>query len=293
MILLCAIASLWHMANLPKWLDSNLNCDMVIIEFLKAHDITVRDYKNHVVQPFEFFPEFPNTQPNLSKFVASKDSLIYAHFLKTALARWSGISLLADLGTGSAIPLISAVLNSPIDIDIVGIDVDTEALEVAKKNIELFHLEERIGLRQESMRNFLSQLNTHEQDRVGIAANPPYMPCPIDEEQFLPVNGGVDGSFYVEQILNESRNIKYLALQWGSVTNPVKVFKLISCFYRVEFVETWEVGFGKYSLSPAINSHLHSQRSKGLSSFSDDGESNPSQLIFVALLKPVSEHLNV
>jgi methylase of polypeptide subunit release factors len=283
------------MQTYPAWLNQNEKLHRQIIDNLAAYRTTVVDFREPTVTAKDFFPSLHSIPLNISRFVATKDSLFYSKLLKETFDRLDDSSTLVDLGTGSGVPLISALLQSKAEAVALGIDIDAEALKIARENLKLFEFEDRVQLKCQSMLDFLTDsknfndVNKADQNtgpKVAIAANPPYLPCPgVPTEESTPVHGGEDGTLYLEKILTHSYPEKTLvAVQWGSVTNPGKVFDLIHDRYGIQFLQAWELPFGKYSLSPAINAHLHQQRSLGKAVFNGESGASQSQLVFGAIL---------
>lgn len=105
----------------------------------------------------------------------------------------------ADLGTGSGAILLGFLYYCKGVLGI-GIDISTEALEVAKENGKNLKVEERVEWRKG---NYLDALGEEVFD--GILSNPPYIPTAdinklsveVRHEPQIALDGGADGlSFY-------------------------------------------------------------------------------------------------
>ena len=127
-----------------------------------------------------------------------------------------------DLGCGSGCLLIS-FLKEMQKSQGIGVDISSNALEVAKKNIELHNLNNRAKL----MR--LDLLTLHTKDKFDIIfSNPPYLSSTDyaklseDVKNFEPKQalvGGFNGVFYYKKIIELSQSALkkngYLALELG------------------------------------------------------------------------------
>ena len=127
-----------------------------------------------------------------------------------------------DLGCGSGCLLIS-FLKEMQKSQGIGVDISSNALEVAKKNIELHNLNNRAKL----MR--LDLLTLHTKDKFDIIfSNPPYLSSTDyaklseDVKNFEPKQalvGGFNGVFYYKKIIELAQSALkkngYLALELG------------------------------------------------------------------------------
>lgn len=100
-------------------------------------------------------------------FCCGLDAVILADFVSKSLL--SGEKVI-DLGTGNGIiPLILAHKNS--DINIVGVELQESAAELAEENVERNHLKERITIINKDIRN----LSDEFWERFDVVCcNPPY-----------------------------------------------------------------------------------------------------------------------
>ena len=127
-----------------------------------------------------------------------------------------------DLGCGSGCLLIS-FLKEMQKSQGIGVDISSNALEVAKKNIELHNLNNRAKLVR------LDLLTLHTKDKFDVIfSNPPYLSSSNyaklsdDVKNFEPKQalvGGFNGVFYYKKIIELSQSALkkngYLALELG------------------------------------------------------------------------------
>lgn len=133
-----------------------------------------------------------------------------AELLEDGLAPWvddpASITSALDLCTGSgslAVLLAHAFGNARID----AVDLSADALEVARENVALYGLGERIALLQSDL---FDALENRRYD--VIVSNPPYVPDAVMEslpveyrhEPRLALAGGADGFDVVRRILDEA-----------------------------------------------------------------------------------------
>ena len=117
-----------------------------------------------------------------------------------------------DLGTGTGCLLLSLLQEFP-NAKGVGIDLSAEALLVAKENVKLLSLQDRVQLFQQNWADGLSEKFDL------IISNPPYIPASeiasLDEtvkfyDPQMALNGGADGLL----------PYRYIAKQISSLLNP-------------------------------------------------------------------------
>lgn len=103
---------------------------------------------------------------NTDWFSFSLDSILLPNFVTLR----KNIKNIIDLGTGNApIPL---VLSTKTDAKIVGVELQKDVYELAKKSVEINNLEERIELLNIDM---LELKNIYESDSFDVVvSNPPY-----------------------------------------------------------------------------------------------------------------------
>lgn len=137
-----------------------------------------------------------------------------------------------DVGTGSGCIPISLAMNLE-RADFVAIDVSQKALEVARKNVEKFGLEERIDLKKSDLLNGLD-FRLFGNDTV-ITANLPYVEESVeleagvkDYEPHLALFAGEDGLDCYRKLLKQLQEIQPLAIFLEIDLRQVKTLKQIS-----------------------------------------------------------------
>lgn len=111
-----------------------------------------------------------------------------------------------DLCTGSGCIAIAAAMAFP-DAHVDAVDISKDALDVAKRNVETYHLENRLSLIQSDL---LTALKGKKYDI--IVSNPPYvdeaeikaMPVEFRHEPMLGLASGEDGLDATKKILKEA-----------------------------------------------------------------------------------------
>lgn len=103
---------------------------------------------------------------NTDWFLFSLDSVLLPNFVTLN----KNIKTVMDLGTGNApIPLI---LSTKTNAKIIGVEIQKDVYELAKKNVEYNHLEDRIELYNLDMKNLKNHFLPDSMD--VITCNPPY-----------------------------------------------------------------------------------------------------------------------
>lgn len=123
---------------------------------------------------------------------------------------------IAEVGVGSGIISIMLAKFLP-NAKIIAVDISEAALEIARRNIEIFGVEDRIELRLGSL---LEPLDEHID---YLVSNPPYIAEDADLESNLsyePQNalfGGKIGDEIIKKLLDEvlSRNINFFTCEMG------------------------------------------------------------------------------
>ncbi|AZR93649.1 ribosomal protein L3 N(5)-glutamine methyltransferase [Bordetella trematum] len=130
-----------------------------------------------------------------------------AELLDEGLAPWVGdpqaVSRVLDMCTGSGCLAILAALAFPF-ATVDAVDLSADALDVARRNVQDYQLEDRLTLHQS---NLFTALPEAEYD--VILCNPPYvnsqsmdaLPAEYRAEPFLALAGGEDGMDLVRRIL--------------------------------------------------------------------------------------------
>ena len=128
---------------------------------------------------------------------------------------------IVEVGVGSGI--ISIVLAQELPkARIIAVDISAEALNVARKNIEKFGLQERIELRQGDL------LSAVDEEIDILVSNPPYiaddepLEANLDYEPDLALFGGEVGDEIIQRLLAEvlARRIPLFACEMGYDQKP-------------------------------------------------------------------------
>lgn len=113
-------------------------------------------------------------------FNFSLDSLLVANFV--SLGR--GVNKVVDLGTGNgAIPLF---LSERTKAKITGIEIQKVSADLARRNIELNNLSDRIEIINDDMKNWRKYFNSGSQD--AVVSNPPFFKFHGNEELLNDLN---------------------------------------------------------------------------------------------------------
>lgn len=154
-----------------------------------------------------------------------------------------------EIGTGSGI--ISVMLALLVEnIEIIAVDINEKALELAKQNAIKHNVEEKIDFR-------LSNLyeNVHEDDIFMTISNPPYiandykLPTNVKYEPSNALFGGQIGDELLKDIITQTndRNIKYLLCEMGydqkkPLEEYFKNFDIVSSSFYKDY-EKFDRGF--------------------------------------------------
>ncbi|RMD59030.1 peptide chain release factor N(5)-glutamine methyltransferase [Candidatus Parcubacteria bacterium] len=131
-----------------------------------------------------------------------------------------------DVGTGSGCIIITLahLLQKQKKIDfkkweLIGLDISTAALKVARRNARAHQLDKYINFKQGNLLKPLKKLPQH----MLITANLPYLTPQqfrqspsIQSEPKLALVGGKDGLKYYRQLLQELSRLKYTSLKWAA-----------------------------------------------------------------------------
>lgn len=143
--------------------------------------------------------------------------------------------MLCEVGVGSG--AISIVLAQQLpNARIIGVDISTDALSVAAKNIESFGMHERIELRRSDL------LASVPESIDVLVSNPPYVaenarldPC-LDYEPSLALFGGSSGMDIIERLMEEvhRRRIPLFCCEMGYDQREA-VAALVEAEYDIDF----------------------------------------------------------
>ncbi len=146
---------------------------------------------------------------------------------------------IVEIGVGSGV--VSIMLAKKLkNANIIAVDISKDALKIAKKNIDMFDLNEQIELR------FSSSLENVEEDIDYLVSNPPYISLHADIEKNLDFEphealfGGEVGCEFIFSLLNEylNKRIKIFSCEIGydqkdMINNYLKRFNDVNIeFYK-------------------------------------------------------------
>ncbi|WP_416198747.1 MAG: Release factor glutamine methyltransferase [Sporanaerobacter sp.] len=141
--------------------------------------------------------------------------ILVDYILNEAIKNYQGSISILDLGSGSGcigIALAYYIKNAKV----YSIDIDDKALEVTRKNVERFHLQDRVIVMRGNILEEINSLQIDEKVDI-IVSNPPYIPkkdieqLQIEVKCFEPrraLDGGIDGLDFYKKIIPASK--KYL-----------------------------------------------------------------------------------
>ncbi len=223
-------------------------------------------------------------------FKASDDTFLYSQLLSKVFKLLSPLEMtsLIDLGAGSCIPSIIALLANPHheNLKITAVDNNPETILTSKSNILKAKLLQNYTLVQQDLLDFLRDLQ-YCPTQI-IASNPPYLPVPANttEENYRSVNGGPDGTKYLHSLLLAPLPAgTILVLEWSSLSNPSLILPLIEKHYEVIFVQASRTPFGTYTGSYILQPYLEFQREQGKSVFFTDQNGQHHFIIVGCILR--------
>ena len=148
---------------------------------------------------------------------------------------------IAEVGVGSGIISIILALKLP-NAKFIAVDISKDAINIAKKNVEKFGLENRIELRLGSL---LEPVNEHVD---YLVSNPPYIANDEKLESNLsyePQNalfGGTIGDEIVKELLDEvlKRNINFFSCEFGyDQKDKIRIYLNNKPFSSLEFYKDY------------------------------------------------------
>lgn len=159
--------------------------------------------------------------------------------------------LVVDLGCGCGIPTIEAAARGVRDVR--GIDISAANVALARRNVARARLTHRVHVH---CADWSAWLQTAAPDL--IVANPPYVPNGIHPA----VDGGMDGADVIRAMVDAvPESTRSLALQFGSISNPVSVVRHIEeRGWRIQWMFGHVVPFGLYTDTPATIAVLRALR---------------------------------
>lgn len=258
-------------------------------DFLARHKAERGEIDDAKIKLADFFPESA-VLPKLSQFNSGGDTLLYGKLISTLLKRLpvGSIHSLIDLGAGSSIPTIKALLENPqhSTIKVLAVDIDKVALEVSQSNARDFGLSARYSFLNSNLIDFLAK--TGFDSGQILASNPPYLPVPenVTDPKYIPVGAGVDGTKYIEQVLGASvQSGTHVVIAWGSLTNPARLIPLIEKNYEVLFVQAYDTAFGVYTSSDVLLPHIQKQSQNGAAVFTTHADGKRSYTVVGTILR--------
>lgn len=141
--------------------------------------------------------------------------ILVDYILNDGIKNYQGKINILDLGSGSGCIGITLAYNIK-EAQVYSIDIDEKALEVTRKNVERFHLQDRVEVIKGNILEEINSLQIDEKIDI-IVSNPPYIPKKDIEELQIEVkcfeprkalDGGIDGLDFYKKIIPESK--KYL-----------------------------------------------------------------------------------
>ncbi len=266
---------------------SSVDAQKVFENFLERHKCEIMSISQEEVTP-EVLLEGLGCSLEFTKFVAMHDTLMYSQMIEVILTcnLPSSSARFIDLCAGSSVPTIRALLRNPAykDLTVVSVDVDADAITISRRNVALAGLQSRFIIMQSDMLAYLDNVSIGENEI--LVSNPPYMPIPATAKSdfFLPVDGGADGTKYLEQILTKDMPAgSIVGIRWCSLTNPVRLVKLIEDRFDVVDVRAHRAPFGTYA--KMTQEYLQKQREAGKSVFYQDAAGNKNFVFMSTVLR--------
>lgn len=259
----------------------------VFESFLDRHNAVRGNMSLESVSPNDLTGDISD-RLRLTTFKALHDTLMYSRMIEALLriATPSQVTNMIDLGAGSSIPTIRALIQVPKhpQLKVTAVDINAEAINISKDNTVVVGFSDRYTFIIEDMIDFLSR----QQIGTGhiIVSNPPYMPIPAGEKDpfYAPVDGGPDGTKYLEQILSHAMpSGTIVGLRWCSLSNPVKLIKMIESQYEVLYLDANMAPFGPYAR--LTQDYLQQQQEKGLSVYYVNGENEKTFVFMSSVLR--------
>lgn len=218
------------------------------------------------------------------------DTVLYSKLIEKAIAMCRETKVIIDLGAGSSIPTLLALKNSQRkDIQIKAIDIDPEAETVGKENAQFFELSDQFEFIHTRMEDALENLGPFGPETL-LVSNPPYIATPshLNDDSFIPVNGGFYGDKFIQQILNHPfPKGTNLALLWGSLTSPKEIIPLMKKKFEVLHTEVYRTYFGDYTRTDMMKAHLYDLREQGDVFFENNTEGDEVQYIIGNILRTI------
>ncbi|TDH26772.1 methyltransferase domain-containing protein [Segetibacter sp. 3557_3] len=269
-------------------LDNSTPSGKALSEFLKKYVTSIPDFSNVPLPETGLLDGMEEHPFNMTHFDDMYDTLLYSRLISRAIELFPQLQTIIDLGAGSSIPTLIALNNLKDQRPrVIAVDIDPKALAISKQNAEAVGLADHYSFKLGSMQTLLDSEIFKSPGNL-IVSNPPYIPTPqgVEDYHLIPVDGGEDGTRYVQDILQcEYPRDTMLALFWGSLCNPSLVIPIMEERFEILHVHAVKVHFGNYTTLPVINTHLHELRAKGLIVF-EDAPGRENQIVIGTILKP-------
>ncbi|WP_104712172.1 peptide chain release factor N(5)-glutamine methyltransferase [Helicobacter cetorum] len=147
---------------------------------------------------------------------------------------------IGEIGIGSGCISISLALENP-SISLLASDISKGALEVAQKNIDSYHLSERIKLVETNLWDNMPRIPEL------LISNPPYIArgYPLDKsvlkEPHNALFGGIKGDEILKEIIIQASDlhIRFLICEMGYNQQMSMQECLKACGYKAEFYKDW------------------------------------------------------
>ena len=160
-------------------------------------------------------------------FNFSLDTVLLAHFCTIQ----KDIQTIYDFGTNNAaIPLI---LSRRTDKNIVGIEIQEEAVEIAKKNVLLNHLEHQITIIHEDIKDYVD----HAKKVKLIVCNPPFFKIGershINDNKYLQI-ARHETKINLDEIIQSASKILDNKGRLAMVHRPDRFIEVINCMQKYD-----------------------------------------------------------
>lgn len=203
------------LSEIKKCSTSNIKLDMVDIT---DEDLTVLEGMLNKITNEKLPPQYVINKEYIygNEFFVNENVLIPRQDTETLIeiainmVRYREYKTLLDLCTGSGVIGISVATNTDLN-EITLVDVSSDALQVARKNVELNKVENKCNIVESNMFENLYKLNNKYDI---IVSNPPYLTKSemneisefVEKEPSMALYGGKDGLKFYRIIFDQARN---------------------------------------------------------------------------------------
>lgn len=203
------------LADIKKCSIANIKLDMVNVTY---QDIIILEEMLNKIANEKLPPQYVTNKEYVygNEFFVNENVLIPRQDTETLIEIAINIikcreyKTMLDVCTGSGVIGISVAINTDLD-EITLADISGNALQVARKNINLNKVEDRCSIVESNMFEKLYKLNTKYDI---IVSNPPYLTKSemseisdfVEKEPSIALDGGKDGLKFYRIIFNEARN---------------------------------------------------------------------------------------